>query len=278
MAAVSTVSAWTDLLLTRSALCLGLAPSPKWLGAWGLPDDVGGARRMCGAVLEAAGDRVSVYRIQVPFFARFGGAGTALLRDVVDGVHGRGSLAVLDAKVCDADDTMDSYADLYLGPDSVLGGDAVTATPFMGFAALDPLLRRARESGTLVMVLVRTSNHAAGGVQGARAGTRTVAQRTADEVQEWNERHGTAAAAVVGADRAEAAELVSRMPSAVVELPGLGRAGRETGDLVAVAAGAPGRAVLPVTTGVLRHGPDVAALRAGIASWRAEIGAGVPAC
>ncbi|MFI6513353.1 orotidine-5'-phosphate decarboxylase [Streptosporangium sp. NPDC050855] len=275
---MAALSMWTDLLRTRSALCLGIAPSPKWLRAWRMPDDVDGARRMCEVVLEAAGDRVSVYRIQVPFFARFGAAGTALLRDVVDGVHERGSLAVLDAKVCDADDTMDSYADLYLGPGSVLGGDAVTATPFMGFASLDPLLRRARDSGTLVMVLVRTSNHAAGGVQGAVTGSRTVAQRTADEVQGWNDENGVAAAAVVGAGREEAAELVARMPSAVVELPGLGRAGRATGDLVAVAAGAPGRAVLPVTTGVLRHGPDVAALGASIATWREEIGAEVPAC
>ncbi|MGC5013573.1 orotidine-5'-phosphate decarboxylase [Streptosporangium sp. DT93] len=275
---MAALSMWTDLLRARSALCLGIAPSPKWLEAWRMPDDVDGARRMCATVLEAAGDRVSVYRIQVPFFARFGAAGTALLRDVVDGAHERGSLAVLDAKVCDADDTMDSYAGLYLGPGSVLGGDAVTATPFMGFASLGPLLRRARDSGTLVMVLVRTSNHAAGGVQGALTGSRTVAQRTADEVQEWNDEHGVAAAAVVGASREEAAELVARMPSAVVELPGLGRAGRATGDLVAVAAGAPGRAVLPVTTGVLRHGPDVAALSASIASWREEIGAGVPAC
>ncbi|WP_436763807.1 orotidine-5'-phosphate decarboxylase [Streptosporangium sp. V21-05] len=278
---MAAVPIWTDLLTTRSALCLGIAPSPKWLEAWRMDDDLDGARRMCAVVLEAAGERVSVYRIQVPFFTRFGAAGAALLREVVDGVHERGSLAVLDAKVCDADDTMDSYADLYLGPGSVLGGDAVTANPFMGFASLGPLLRRARDSGTLVMVLVRTSNHAAGGVQGAVTGSRTVAQRTADEVREWNDEHGVAAAAVVGAGREEALDLVARMPSAVVELPGLGRAGRETRDLVAVAAEAPGRAVLPVTTGVLRHGPDVAALGASIAAWREEIGtigAEVPAC
>lgn len=275
---MAAVPIWTDLLQTRSALCLGLAPSPKWLEAWRMPADVGGARRMCATVLEAAGERVSVYRIQVPFFTRFGTAGTALLRDVVDGVHERGSLAVLDAKVGDADDTMDSYADLYLGPRGVLRGDAVTANPFMGFGSLDPLLRRARDSGTLVMVLVRTSNHAAGGTQCALTGSRTVAQRTADEVREWNDRHGVAAAAVVGAIREEARDLVGRMPSAIVELPGLGRAGRDTRDLVAVAAEAPGRAVLPVTTGVLRHGPDVTALGASIAAWQREIGAGIPAC
>ncbi|MER6171459.1 orotidine-5'-phosphate decarboxylase [Streptosporangium sp. NPDC001681] len=275
---MAVVPIWTDLLRNRSALCLGLAPSPKWLEAWRMPGDVGGARRMCATVLEAAGEQVAVYRIQAPFFTRFGTAGTALLRDVVDGVHERGSLAVLDAKVCDADDTMDSYADLYLGPGSVLRGDAVTANPFMGFGSLGPLLRRARDSGTLVMVLVRTSNHAAGGVQCAMTGSRTVAQRTADEVREWNDEHGVAAAAVVGAAAEEARDLVARMPSAVVELPGLGRVGRDTRDLVAVAAGAPGRAVLPVTTGVLRHGPDVAALEASITTWRKEIGAGVPAC
>ncbi|GAA3507647.1 hypothetical protein FHR32_007381 [Streptosporangium album] len=50
MAAVST---WSDLLRTRSALCLGLAPSPKWLHAWRMGDDFAGkGRRGLAALAE----------------------------------------------------------------------------------------------------------------------------------------------------------------------------------------------------------------------------------
>jgi len=129
---------WAALSAERSPLCLGIAPSDKWLAAWNLPADVSGARAFCEAVLTATGSSLAVFKVQTPFFTRFGPEGVRLLRWLTDRAHDHGSLVLLDAKVGDADDTMHAHADFHLGPNSVLGGDAVTAQCFMGFASLTP--------------------------------------------------------------------------------------------------------------------------------------------
>ncbi|XKK38588.1 orotidine 5'-phosphate decarboxylase [Nocardiopsis sp. ARC36] len=112
---------WAALSAERSPLCLGVAPSDKWLAAWNLPAGVSGARAFCEAVLTSTGSSLAVFKVQTPFFTRFGPEGVRLLRWFTDRAHDHGSLVLLDAKVGDADDTMDAHADLYLGPDSVLG-------------------------------------------------------------------------------------------------------------------------------------------------------------
>lgn len=258
---------WRDLAATRSPLCLGVAPSDKWLAKWSLPQGIDGARVYCDLVAAAADESLAAVKVQVPFFARFGGAGFDLLRRFTDRMHDRGTLVLLDAKLGDADDTMAAYAQCYLGPDSVLGGDAVTADCYLGFASLVPLFRAADAVGALVFVLVRTSNHAAEDVQHAQAGGVAVASRLADLVTEWNAEHGPVGA-VVGARSPESGRLYERLPSALVEVPGLGRADRDTAEVLGAARVLEDRALFTVTTGVLGHGPDVRGLRESIVEWR----------
>ncbi|WP_327038147.1 orotidine-5'-phosphate decarboxylase [Micromonospora maris] len=268
---------WSRLSAQRGSLCLGVAPSASWMRRWELDDTSESLDRYGDIILEAAGDGVAGYKVQVPFYLRHGTAGLAALRRFVDGAHERDALVLLDAKVGDADDTMAAYADLYLGPDSQLGGDAVTTCAFMGTATLHPLLRIAQDSGTAVFTLVRTSNHGAGEVQGSRtAGGTSTAEAIADALTGWHTEHcGTdqpgPAAAVVGARLPESAQLVGRLPHSVLEIPGLGRADRRTEEVLAPVRDATDRAMLTVTTGVLRHGPAPTALRAGIRWWHEEI-------
>jgi orotidine-5'-phosphate decarboxylase len=275
---MSGVNAFTGPMKTEpwSGLCLGVAPSDSWLHRWRLPPGLPGAREFCASVLDAAGELVGVYKAQVPFFLRFGPAGMDLLRDFVDRAHGLGAKVILDAKVGDAGDTMDALADTYLGPGSVLGGDAVTAAATLGPESLDPLLTRAKQRGCLVFVVVRTSNHAASGTQCAvRSDGRTVAEFLADEVTAWNTRHAPGevgpAAALVGARPPESTDLVARLSTSVIELPGLGRPDRHISEVLAPARTAPGRVAATVTTGVLRHGPDIPAVRDSIMSWQRGI-------
>ncbi|MCM4083099.1 orotidine-5'-phosphate decarboxylase [Paractinoplanes hotanensis] len=267
---------WAALRTRHGQLCLGVAPSPAWLGRWGLGDDVAGARGWCRILLDAAADRVAVFKVQVPFFLRFGAAGSALLREFRDRAQEAGALVLLDTKLCDADDTMDSWADFYLGPRSVLGGDAMTAVPYMGFGTFAPLLRRAEQLGAVVFVLARTSNHAAGPVQTGRGEDgRSIAESVADEITAWNATAGHRigpAGALIGARQPESAELIRRLPRSLLEVPGLGRADRADAEVVAPLRGCPERALMTVTTGVLRHGPDVTALRRSVAGWQETIG------
>jgi orotidine-5'-phosphate decarboxylase len=268
---------WSDRVAERSPLCLGVAPSRAWLARWNLPDDVRGAASYCANVLAVAGELAGV-KIQTPFFARFGEAGLDLLRRFIDGCHGRGTLVLLDAKIGDADDTMEAYLDLYLGPGSRLGGDALTANAFMGFGSLQPLFARAAAVGAAVFLMVRTSNHAAGEYQRATGPDgRTVAQILADAVTGWNQAQAPGdpvgpLGAVVGARLPESADLVGRLERSVLEIPGLGRSDRDPDEVLAPVRDRYPRTLVTVTTGVLRHGPDVCGLSEAIAGWRSVLG------
>ncbi len=68
----------------------------------------------------------------------------------------------------DIGSTSQAYADAYLDPRSPLFCDAVTASPYLGFGSLDPLLAQARAHNAGVFVLALTSNPEAPSVQHAR--------------------------------------------------------------------------------------------------------------
>ncbi|GIH28764.1 orotidine 5'-phosphate decarboxylase [Acrocarpospora phusangensis] len=265
----------------RGPVWLGVAPSSRWLTEWELPDTVPGARRYCEITLEAATGLLTGLKVQTPFFLRFGTAGLDLLAWYARAAGEAGLLVLADAKIGDADDTMRAHADLYLGPGSVVGADAVTAHAFLGLGSLGPLFTYAAGTGTGVLVLVRTSNHAATEVQGApHAGGGTVAQALAEgltrliEAAGW-ERAGPVGA-LVGARPPESHDLVGRLPYGVLELPGLGRPGRTVAEVVGPALARTEPLLLPVTTGALRHGPGVARLRASLARWQEDVRTAFP--
>jgi orotidine-5'-phosphate decarboxylase len=252
---------WLEAAGRRTGLVLGVAPSAKWLAAWGLPDTCGGAEAFCTAILAHAA-ALSAVKLQTAFFERFGCDGFRLIRAVAAACRAAGTLVIADAKRNDAEDTASAYADVYLGPGSQLECDGVTVVPFMGMWSALALSALAEERGCSVMVLIRTSNHR-GGVQSARNsdGT-TVAAGLARGVAAYNaERRGRSGApvgpltALVGAEPREARDLLTAMPGTVVSLPGLGRAGRTFQQFTEIVAGHAARVMLPVTSGLLSRGP-----------------------
>ena len=259
---------WRDRAAATSNLAVGMGPSPERLAWWGLPDTLRAAEQQSREIVETVAPEVGLLKIQTPFFERFGGRGIDLLRQIVDLAHTGGALVALDAKRCDAPDAMEALPQLYLGPDSVLGGDAVTLVPYMGMDALEPVLLAAGELGAGVLLMVRTSNHASGTVQHAAAGTaRTVSQSVANAIGAWNRAHGTDhVGGVVGAPPEEARDLVARMGPGLVSLPGLGRPGRTVADVLAAAGDQFERAAFPVTSGLLRGGGGTA-LRESLRRW-----------
>ena len=72
-----------------------------------------------------------------------------------------------DAKRGDIGSTMAAYAEGGSG-ESPLAADAVTASPYLGFGSLDPLLDLAASNGRGVFVLAATSNPEGSSVQFAR--------------------------------------------------------------------------------------------------------------
>jgi orotidine-5'-phosphate decarboxylase len=267
----------------RGPLCVGIDPHAALLRDWGLPDDPGGLERFARTAVAALADRVAVVKPQSAFFERFGSRGIAVLERVLADIRAAGALALLDVKRGDIGSTMTAYAAAYLDPASPLAADAVTASPYLGFGSLQPMFDAARAAGAGVFVLARTSNPEGAEVQQAVGPDgRTVAQRILAGIAERNAAELAAAGpepdeqhsgglrlgsvgAVVGATLGSAAspdELAGlRGP---ILAPGLGAQGATVADLPGV-FGAALPAVLPAASReVLRHGPDVGALRAAV--------------
>jgi orotidine-5'-phosphate decarboxylase len=157
-----------DAMDDRGPLCAGIDPHPGLLDDWGLTDSVAGLERFAMTAVEALAPRVAAIKPQSAFFERHGAKGIAVLEDVVSTAREAGALVVLDVKRGDIGSTSQAYADAYLDPRSPLFCDAVTASPFLGFGSLAPLIRTAREHHTGVFVLALTSNPEAALVQHAR--------------------------------------------------------------------------------------------------------------
>ena len=159
---------------------------------------------------------------------------------------------------------MAAYAAAWAG-DSPLAADAVTASPYLGFGSLRPLLEVAAAHDRGVFVLAATSNPEGATVQRADADGRTVAQLIVDHVASVNQgaarpRAAGSVGVVVGATVLQAPDL-SALGGPVL-VPGVGAQGGRPEALAGLGGAAPQQLLPAVSREVLRAGPDVAALRA----------------
>ena len=246
----------------RGRLCVGVDPHAGLLRDWGLDDDVAGLERFALSVVEAAGPLAPVLKPQSAFFERFGSRGVAVLERVVADARAAGALVLLDVKRGDIGSTSQAYADAYLDPRSPLAADAVTASPYLGFGSLEPMLETAQRHGAGVFVLALTSNPEGPEVQHARTDDGgTVAGRVLDHLRRRNAGADPLGSlgAVVGATIGETEEDLDVNGPLLV--PGYGAQGGTVDDLRRI-FGTAGAAVLASSSrDVLRHGPDVGAMQ-----------------
>ncbi|GAA5121590.1 orotidine-5'-phosphate decarboxylase [Alloalcanivorax gelatiniphagus] len=245
----------------RGRFCVGIDPHRALLQDWGLSDDVASLERFALTVVEAVAPVVGVVKPQSAFYERFGSRGIAVLERVVSESRAAGALVLMDAKRGDIGSTSEAYADAYLDPTSPLASDAVTASPYLGFGSLDPMLEACRRHGGGLFVLALTSNKEGPEVQHARAGDHTVAGTVLGHLRAANADADPVGSfgAVVGATIGETAEDLDINGPLLV--PGYGAQGGTTDDLVRI-LGAASRWALPSSSReVLRTGPDVTSLR-----------------
>ncbi|KAA0084345.1 orotidine-5'-phosphate decarboxylase [Mycolicibacterium sp. P9-64] len=247
----------------RGPLCLGIDPHPELLTAWGLTTDADGLAAFSDVCVEAFAG-FAVVKPQVAFFESHGAAGYSVLERTIAGLRDAGVLVLADAKRGDIGSTMAAYAAAWAG-DSPLASDAVTASPYLGFGSLRPLLDVAAARGRGVFVLAATSNPEGASVQRATVGGRTVAQSIVDDVAAENRATGMglgtgSVGVVVGATLADVPDLGAL--GGPVLVPGVGAQGGRPDALAGLGGAAPGTVLPAVSREVLRAGPDVAALRA----------------
>jgi orotidine-5'-phosphate decarboxylase len=258
-------------------LCAGIDPSAALLGSWGLSDDVKGLRAFCQICVDGFAGAVPVIKPQVAFFERHGSAGLAELERLLVIAREAGLLVLADAKRGDIDSTAAAYADAWLGEESPLAADAVTVHPYLGLAALAPLVSQAGRSGRGVIVVTRSSNPEGRLLQEAvtRSGV-SVEESLLAEIAAWNRSDdiptGTVGA-VIGATLEKSDFPLSQL-GGVILAPGLGAQGADLDDIAVRFGGCtPGTVIASTSRGLLAAGPDPAELRRAAGDLAGELGA-----
>jgi orotidine-5'-phosphate decarboxylase len=249
-------------LEARGPLCAGIDPHSALLTEWGLSDDVAGLERFALTAVEGLAPHVAVVKPQSAFYERFGSRGIAVLERVLAESRAAGALVLLDVKRGDIGSTTQAYADAYLDPASPLAADAITASPYLGFGSLDPMVDTARKHDAGLFVLTLTSNKEGPEVQHARTEDgELVAGRMLDHLRQLNagEEPLGSFGAVIGATIGDS-ELDFDFNGPILA-PGFGAQGGTVADIRRIF----GTAVAAVTPSssreLLRKGPSLDAMR-----------------
>lgn len=288
MAELSFGARTVKALHKRGPLCVGIDPHPQLLRNWGLDDDLASATRFCLTMVDSLAGEVAFIKPQSAFFERFGSQGIALLEQVIARCRQAGTQVILDVKRGDIGSTMQAYAQAYLDPDSALAVDAVTASPYAGVGALQPLFDMAAARNRGVFILALTSNSEGVALQKSlRKDGRTIAQSVIDDVadinaeaeplgsvgvvvgatisqcrqfQTANLRQKTYGITHTSAQPGEAAHDLSAVNGPIL-VPGMGAQGGQPSDLRRVLGNAATAAIPTYSREIARHGPTEASLK-----------------
>jgi len=233
---------FTDKLLNasrknRSWLCIGLDPDPE------LMPDIR-VLEFNKAIIEATCDLVCAYKPNLAFYEALGTDGLAILDKTVR--HIPAHIPVIgDAKRGDIGNTARAYAKALF---SLLGFDAVTVNPYLGFDSIEPFIAY-RDKG--VFVLCRTSNKGALDFQDLSIDGMPLYQTVARKAKEWN-IHGNIGL-VVGATYPEELKTVRTIcPDMPLLIPGIGVQGGDLACAVRYGVDAHGeRAIINVSRQIL---------------------------
>jgi orotidine-5'-phosphate decarboxylase len=198
-----------------SLVCIGLDPDPKLM-----PENVG-VYDFNKAIIEATSELVCAYKPNFAFYEAMGREGIEALERTVKCIPA-GIPVIADAKRGDVGNTSKAYARAVF---DIMGFDAVTVNPYLGFDAIEPFIQY-QDKG--VILLCRTSNAGAGDFQSlyceTSEGRRALYEIVADKAQQWN-TYGNIGL-VVGATYPEELRLIRQQHSdMLILIPGIGAQG-----------------------------------------------------
>jgi len=221
----------------KSWLCIGLDPDPELM-----PEvDV---LQFNKAIIESTSDLVCAYKPNLAFYEALGTEGLAVLEKTVKYIPGDIPL-IGDAKRSDIGNTAKAYARALF---SVLGLDAATVNPYLGFDSIEPFINY-RDKG--VFILCRTSNKGATDFQDLLTNGLPLYEAVARKAKEWN-TYGNIGL-VVGATYPEELERVrSICPEMPLLIPGIGAQGGDLASAVGYGVDARGeKAIINVSRQIL---------------------------
>lgn len=220
MAARYTERLAARIAATGSHLCVGLDPRLELHN-----NEVSEVERFLNEVIEETHERTALYKPNIAYFEAMGTEGHALLKRVIDAIPNEVPV-LLDAKRSDIGETQRRYAQCCF---EILGADAVTINPFMGYDSLEPFLDH---EGKGIYLLAVTSNAGSADLQQRESDGRRIYEYVGDfATRAQEEGRATDVGLVVGMLTNQAAEVLEALPDVPLLIPGLGAQG---GDIEAI--------------------------------------------
>jgi orotidine-5'-phosphate decarboxylase len=245
----------------RSLVCVGLDFDPEKVGESFSKDPLAFNRMIVDATI----DIVCCYKPNSAFYEVLGQKGMEALEKTIEYIDGRVPV-ILDAKRGDIGNTSSAYAKTAF---ELLGVDAVTVAPYMGFDSVLPFLEYPDRG---VFVLCLTSNPGSSDFQRLEFNGMPLYLHVAKKCNEWATDKNPNIGLVVGATQADMATVrsASQLPFLI---PGVGAQG---GDLKsAIMAGyANGFAIINSSRNIIfpaGTGDPAPRVRAAALSLREEI-------
>jgi len=233
---------FTDKLLNasrknKSWLCIGLDPDQELM-----PEiDV---LQFNKAIIEATCNLVCAYKPNLAFYEALGTEGLAILEKTIKYVPSDIPI-IADAKRSDIGNTAKAYAKALF---SILGFDAATVNPYLGFDSIEPFIDY-RDKG--VFILCRTSNKGATDFQNLRTNGLPLYEVVAQKAKEWN-IHGNIGLVVGATYPEELRKVRSICPEMCLLIPGIGAQGGDLASAVGYGADARGqKAIINVSRQIL---------------------------
>lgn len=177
------------------------------------------------AIIDATSELVCAYKINIAFYSAYGEYGLNSLLQTVSYIKDTYEHipVILDAKRGDIRETSEKYANEAF---DVIGADAVTVNPYMGFDSVEPFLKR-RNKG--VIFLARTSNPGALDFEELLIEGTPLYSKVTQKVAEWHKEYKNCLL-VVGATAPKQLEEIRKIaPDMVFLIPGIGAQGGDLG-------------------------------------------------
>ncbi len=235
-----------------SNLCVGLDPRPDLIKE--------PVKEFLLRVIAESAPHAACFKPNSAYFEAMGSIGISLLEEIIHAVPG-GIPVLLDAKRSDIGETQKYYAKAAF---DVLGADAVTLNPFLGYDSIEPFLEW---EGRGLYLLAVTSNAGAADVELQRLKD---GRRVFELVGDMARRAAGSPADVgfvVGLTNT-GQDILAALPDAPLLIPGLGAQG---GDIAALAGSRrQSPALINVSRGVL-FPPAGETIAQAAARWRQTI-------
>ncbi len=217
-----------NIIKTNSLLCVGLDSDVKKL-----PDHIRHKNypllEFNKAIIDQTHDLVCSYKFQIAYYSAHGISGLEQLIESIKYIKTTfpDIPVILDAKRADIGNTSAQYAKEAF---DVIGADALTVNPYLGYDGIEPFLSR-EDKG--IIILCRTSNPGAKDFQDLVTDGKPLYMHVAEKVKEWNGKAGNCLL-VVGATYPEEMKKIREIaPDMFFLVPGIGAQG---GDVEATLA------------------------------------------